>query len=233
LGYFGSVSFSHGYARRINHIQGVGEMDPDGTRRPSIQQLDEEQGAEQANLGAIASAGWASGSRHKIDAFGLYAHTADITASNITGTEASTAEVDRSRMQFVQRELVFGQLVGEHRLSDRAIVEWQGNAAHVSQHEPDTRDLARSPTGDGRMVINTTPGSSERVFSELADTTVGGSLALRVPLDRLVVKTGASIQHSARDYQARRFHFTLTGDSPYQDPGEAFDPAKAGREMSM
>lgn len=233
LGYFGSVSFGHSYNRRANHIQGVGEDDPAGGKRPSTLQLDDVQGVEQANLGALGSVGWTPAAHHKLDLFALYAHTADITTSDVSGTEASTATVDRSRMQFIQRELLFSQLVGEHRIAEPAILEWQGNVARVLQHEPDTRDLGRSPTGDGRMVINTTPGSSERVFSELTDNTVGGSLAVRLPLEAVKLKAGASIQYSARDYQARRFHFTLAGDAPFQDPDQAFDPSKAGREMSM
>ncbi len=233
LGYFGSISFGHGYSRRASHIQAVGEDDPAGGKRPSTLQLDDVQGTEQANLGALGSIGWTPASHHKLQLFGLYAHSADIATSDVTGTEASTANVDRSRMQFVQRELMFGQLIGEHRLADPVILEWQGNLARVHQHEPDTRDLARSPTGDGRMVIGTTPGSSERVFSELTDNTVGGSLAVRVPLELAQLKAGATIQYSARDYQARRFHFTLSGDSPFQDPDQAFDPSKSGGEMSM
>lgn len=233
LGYFGSVSFGHGYSRRANHIQGVGEDDPAGGKRPSTLQLDDVQGIEQANLGALGSVGWSPASHHKLDLFALYAHSADITTSDVSGTEASTAMVDRSRMQFVQRELLFTQLVGEHRLADTAILEWQGNVARVTQHEPDTRDLGRSPTGDGRMVINTTPGSSERVFSELGDDTVGGSVAVRIPLELAKLKAGASIQHSAREYQARRFHFTLAGNAAFQEPDQAFDPSRAGGDMTM
>jgi hypothetical protein len=233
LGYFGSLSFGHGHGRRASHIQAVGEDDPAGGKRPSTLQLDDVQGTEQANLGALGSIGWTPAPHHKLDLFGLYAHSADISTSDVTGTEASAAAVERSRMQFVQRELMFGQPIGDHRLADQAILEWQGNLARVHQHEPDTRDLARSPTGDGRMVISTTPGSSERVFSELTDNTVGGSLAVRVPLELAQLKAGAVIQYSARDYQARRFHFTLSGDSPFQDPDRAFAPSKSGGEMSM
>jgi outer membrane receptor protein involved in Fe transport len=233
LGYFGSVSFGHGYSRRVNHIQGVGEDDPAGGKRPSTLQLDDVQGIEQANLGALGSIGWSPAAHHKLDLFTMYAHGADIATSDVSGTEASTATVDRSRLQFVQRELWFSQLVGNHRLADAVTLEWQGNVARVMQHEPDTRDLGRSPTGDGRMVINTTPGSSERVFSELTDDSFGGSLAVRVPLELAKIKAGASIQRSARDYQARRFHFTLAGDAPFQNPDQAFDPSKAGGEMTM
>ncbi|HMG24077.1 MAG TPA: TonB-dependent receptor, partial [Kofleriaceae bacterium] len=233
LGYFASVSFGHGYTARTNHIQSVGEDDPAVGRRPSTLQLDERQGVELANLGALGGVGWSPASGHKVDLFALYAHTADIATSDVIGTEASTANVERTRMQFLQRELLFTQLVGDDRIADSVILEWQGNVSRVAQHEPDTRDLARSPTGDGGMVISTTPGSAERVFSELTDDTVGGSLAVRVPLQIAKLKLGASIQRSTRDYQARRFHFTLTGDAPFQDPDQAFDPSRVGTEMTM
>ena len=233
LGYLASASFSHGYASRRTHIARVGEDDGNGSTLPSVLQLDDRQGIEQANLGALAGVGWNPAAGHKLDLFTLYAHTADITASEITGTDNSTAIVDRTRLQFLQRELLFTQLVGDDRLADHAILEWQANVARVAQHEPDTRDLQRTETPDGRLAISTSAGSSERLFGELADTTIGGAAALRVPFELIKLKAGASVQRSARDYQARRFHFNLSGDSVFLTPDQAFAPENAGDQMSM
>jgi len=233
LGYFGSVSFGHGYASRLAHIARVGGSDGNGGMAPSVLQLDDHQGIEQATLGALAGVGWTPASGHKLDLFALYAHTADIVSSEVTGTDNSTAIIDRTRLQFLQRELVFTQLVGDDRLADHAIVEWQANVARVAQHEPDTRDLLRTQTDDGREAIRTSAGSSERLFGELADNTIGGAAALRLPFEAIKLKTGGSIQRSARDYQARRFHFDLTGDAVFQTPQQAFAPENAGDRMSM
>ena len=233
LGYFGSVSFGHGHLSRVSHIARVGEDTGDDARRPSVLQLDDHQGIEQSSLGALAGAGWTPASGHKFDVFALYTHSADVSASEVTGTEASTATVDRTRLQFLQRELVFAQLVGEDRLADRLILAWQGNVARVAQHEPDTRDLLRTQTTDGRWAISTSAGSAERLFGELADTTFGGAAAGRVPFEAVKLEAGASIQRSARDYQARRFHFSLLGDAPFQSPDQAFDPDNAGTGMAM
>jgi outer membrane receptor protein involved in Fe transport len=233
LGYFGSVSFGHGYVSRRTHIARVGGSDGSGGTVPSVLQLDDRQGIEQANLGALAGAGWTPASGHKLDLFTLYAHTADINASQITGTDDSTAVVDRTRLQFLQRELLFTQLVGDDHLADKVILTWQANVARVAQHEPDTRDLQRTQTGDGRFAISTSAGSSERLFGELTDNTIGGAAAVRMPFEAVKLETGASIQRSTRDYQARRFHFNLIGDSVFLPPNQAFAPENAGNQMSM
>ncbi|RYG63564.1 TonB-dependent receptor, partial [bacterium] len=136
-------------------------------------------------------------------------------------------------LQFLQRELLFTQLLGEHKLAPHAILEWQGNVARVAQHEPDTRDLLRTRLEDGRYAIANGAGASERLFGELADTTVGGGVSIRVPYETVKFKAGASIQRSDRDYQQRRFRFTLMGDSVFMDPNEAFDPTNAGLGMNM
>lgn len=152
---------------------------------------------------------------------------------NLTGTDDSTAVVDRTRLQFLQRELLFTQLVGDDHLADKVILTWQANVARVAQHEPDTRDLQRTQTGDGRFAISTSAGSSERLFGELTDNTIGGAAAVRMPFEAVKLETGASIQRSTRDYQARRFHFNLIGDSVFLPPNQAFAPENAGNQMSM
>ncbi len=228
VGYFASASFGHSYSARMSHIARVGEDDGRGGRLPSLLQLDDHQDVEQASLGALGGVGWSPARGHRIDLFTLYAHTGDASASEVTGTEASTAIVDRTRLAFLQRELAFTQVVGDDRLGEHAILEWQGNVARVAQHEPDTRDLLRTQTPDGRWAISTSAGSAERLFSELSDTTLGGAAAIRVPLATSRFKIGGSIQRSSRRYQARRFRFLLAGDAPFRSPDEAFDPANAG-----
>ena len=58
LGYFASVAYGHGYSRRLSHIQRPGGSDGMGGKLPSVLQLDDESGIENANLSAIGSAGW-------------------------------------------------------------------------------------------------------------------------------------------------------------------------------
>lgn len=233
LGYFASLSYGHGYAHRKAHIQRVGEPDGSGGFTTSMMQLDDDASTEQATLGGIGMTGWTPAKGQNVHLVGLYTHTGDVSASNVTGTENNASVVDRTRLQFLQRELAFGQLLGEHKLHPHAILEWQGNLARVTQDEPDTRDLLRTQLDDGRYAIANGAGASERLWGELADTTVGGGVAVRVPFERVKLKIGSSIQRSVRDYQQRRFRFTLTGDSVFQDANDAFDPDNAGLAMTM
>ena len=233
VGYFGSVSYGHGYSHRVSKIARVGSEDGAGGHLPSVMQLQDEMGTEQASLSAIASAGWTPHSGQKIDFFNLYSHSTDISASQVTGTENNSSVVDRTRLQFLQRELIFSQLTGDHRLAPHAVLEWQGNVALVSQKEPDTRDLLRTQTPDGRFAISNSVGAAERLYGDLSDTTVGGGGAIRVPFEQVKLKLGGSVQHSARQYQQRRFHFDVTGDSVYDDPNTAMSPENAGIAMSM
>lgn len=223
LGYFASASYGHAQLRRDAHIARVGEADGQGGRLPSVLQLDDHQGIEAASVGGVASAGWTISPRHQVHAFSLYTHTGDATASQVIGTDNSTARVDRSRLSFLERQLWFGQLTGEHRLGDgAALVHWQGNLSAVAQHEPDTRDLLRTQTPDGRLVIDHSAGSAERLFADLGDTTGGGGLDVAVPLGRVRLSAGGAVAHSARDYQARRFHFDVLGDAAFLPPAQAF-----------
>ncbi len=233
LGYVASLSFGHGYRRRLAHIARVGGDDGMGGTAPSLLQLDDQQGIEQANLGAVAGVGYSPARKQRLDLFALYSHTADITSSSVTGTDNTSTVIDRTRLQFLERSLLFTQLVGDHQLADKAYLEWQANVAQVGQHEPDTRDLLRTQSTDGRFAISTGTGGAERLFGELSDTTLGAGAAVRMPYDAVKLKIGSSIQRSARDYQQRRFHFDLSGDSVFLDPDQAFSPANAGATMSM
>lgn len=234
LGYFASASFGHAYSQRTTHIARVGEPDGAGGKRPSVMQLEDERGIEQATLGAVGAVGWTPRPGHKVDAFTLYSHGTEISASQVTGTENNASVIDRTRLQFLERGLVFTQLVGEHKLAPRAILEWQGNVSRVTQHEPDTRDLLRTQLPDGSgFAIASGAGASERLFGELSDTTVGAGGSIRVPYERLQLKAGANVQRGARDYQQRRFRFDVIGDAAFLPPDQAFDPDRAGTGMSM
>jgi outer membrane receptor protein involved in Fe transport len=227
LGYFASASYSHGYGRRRTHLARVGEADPDGDGYlPSVLQLDEQQGLESASVGGLLTAGWTPSPAHGLNVIGLYAHNADDTGSQVTGTDNNTATIDRSRLRFVARQLAFTQLVGESALAGgKVILGWQANLARVGQHEPDTRDLLRSQIPDGRWVISRSSGSSERLFADLGDTTGGGGLDVTVPFERFKLKAGGSYLRSHRAYQARRFHFDVSGSMELAPVAEAFSPA--------
>lgn len=234
LGYFAAASFGRSTVRRDIHLARVGESDGQGGYLPSVLQLDDQQGIRNVSLSGLLTAGWSKSSEHQINLVALYAHSAEIAGSRITGTDNSTTEVDRTRMRFLERDMEFAQLVGEHRLGNgRAIAGWQLNLAHVGQQEPDTRDLLRVLIPDGRYVIDHGSGSAERLFSDLGDVTGGGGADVTVPIGPVKLKTGGSVSRSERSYQTRRFHFDLFDGAELLEPDQAFRPENAGVAMAM
>jgi hypothetical protein len=234
LGYFVAGNYGHSSARRKVHLAKVGEPDGMGGYLPSLLQLDDTQGIRASGVGGLLTAGWAKGANHQINLVGLYAHSGDVTGSQVIGIDSNDTEIERTRLRFLERQMIFGQLVGEHTIAGgRAIVGWQANLATVGQNEPDTRDLLRTVTPMGELVIDDGSGSAERLFATLSDLTGGGGLDLTVPFEPLKVKVGGSVLSSDRRYQARRFHFDLSGDTVFLPPDQAFDPANAGTGMSM
>lgn len=234
LGYLTALSYGYNTTSREAKIARVGEPDGNGGYLPSVLQLEEEQGLRRANLSALATTSAALAEGHQLGALVLYTHSGENSASVVTGTDNSTAQVERTRLRFVERTLAFGQLVGRHDLSrERLQLDWQGNVALVGQDEPDTRDLLRTQTPEG-LVIDYGSGSAERLFGELSDLSGGGGFGLTWRTGGLSnVQAGASLQASARDYQTRRFHFDLTSALARMAPEDAFDPRNAASGMSL
>ena len=224
LGYFASLNYGHGYSRRRSHIARVGEANPDGDGFiPSVLQLDESQGTETASVGGLLTAGWTPSAAHAVNLIALYAHNAEDIGSLVTGTDNSTATIERSRLRFVERQLLFTQLTGDDALAHgKVILGWQANLARVTQHEPDTRDLLRSQIPDGRWLISRNAGSSERLYADLGDTSGGGGLDVTVPFEDWKLKGGAVYLRTHRSYQARRFHFDVSSSEAFAPIGDAF-----------
>ena len=235
IGYLTSASYGHGFVHRQSAIAKVGEPDGQGGFLPSVLQLTEDRGVEQAGVSGLASAGWVPATAQSVNLVMLYAHSGENVGSRVTGMENSSVVVDRTRLQFVEREMIFSQLVGEHDLGGgRAILGWQGNLARVTQDEPDTRDLRRTQVPDGRYVIDHGSGSSERLFGTLEDLSGGGGADLTVPItSAFKLKGGGSLLQTERTYQARRFHFDIFGDDAFLSPEEAFAPEKMGQSVFL
>jgi outer membrane receptor protein involved in Fe transport len=228
VGYFASVNYGHSYSRRISHVSKVGEDDGMGGQLPSTLQLNDDSGTRSASLGGLVTGGWTPSAAHNVNFIGLYTHNADISASRITGIDDNTTQIERTRMRFLERQMQFAQVIGEHGLlGGRLVLGWQGNLSHVAQDEPDTRDLVRTLGDDGRWVINTGSGSSERLFSDLADNGGGGGVDVTVPFEPVKFKLGGSFLRSDRYYYARRFHFVVGSEHIFDEPNQAFAPENA------
>ena len=231
VGYLANVNYSNSRTTRRSHIAEEGPPDDLGGLTPSILQLDEVQTTQRANLSGLVTAGWAPSAPHRINVVGLYTHGADDIASQLEGTDSNENDIRRSRLRFIEREMMFSQLFGEHDLAGSKVqLGWQANVARVAQHDPDGRELlfVRSPV-DGQYGIGQGAGAAERIFNELGDTTGGAGLDVTVPLRVVKLRAGGSFLGSSREYRTRRFHFEVSrNELRYLPPDDAFAPENFG-----
>ena len=214
LGYLTSLTWSHAEKRRAAE---VGKVKVDGGDVAFREERDVLTGTEAASLGLLGSLGWQPGPAHDLGLFVLWTHQGDKVAQLASGySESDSTDATSSRLQFTTRQLVFGQLRGTHRVAAaRGMdVRWQTNVSFTERDEPDTRDLGFTIQEDGTQRFDAGPGSGERLFATLTDVSYGASLGFGVPFDGVKLDLGASVQGSAREYDARRFRFDFVGREP-------------------
>jgi outer membrane receptor protein involved in Fe transport len=202
------------------------------------------QGVSTANLSGLANVGYQFNRDNELTVFSLYTRSTDTRTAAGAGLDVVRGEIyEGSRLQFIARQLSFNQLRGFHRLGflGDAEVDWQANLSRVDRDEPDTRDTLYSDsvsTPNGVLSFPNQANSGERFFSDLGETSGGGSVNLTVPFTDVRVKVGGLAQVSARDFRARRFRYTIVpGQEANVDrtlpPEQLFGPEQLGAGMRL
>jgi hypothetical protein len=118
--------------------------------------------------------------------------------------------IDESRDFFIQRNLFFGQLRGEHRdLPGEATLDWNLNGAIGALTRPDIRDvLYATPDPDSvPFRLQSFPGQNRRLFMNLEQREISGGSNLSIPVveDVFQVSTGGLFRTREIDLGLRRF----------------------------
>lgn len=237
LAWLGAVQFGHREIHREAEVKRAKVSDAEGlTARESFRT---ETGTEQGAVGALAHLGYAPSDAHEFNALAFYTHVGDATAVESAGrSESDAADFAASRLQVVERALLFGQLTGFHRFTAAHALElrWQLNAGQVDRTEPDTRDLVYTVLDDGRRRYKDSAGSGERFFSTLTEDTLGVGVDLRLPFEPLAITLGSQVQTGDRKFDARRFRFEYTGSTPddlFLPPETLFAPEAFGTRIRL
>lgn len=196
-------------------------------------QFKREIGDQEAQLGALGTASFEPAKDHKLTLVSLLTQTANDQTSYVTGrVEGSGLDARSTQFRFIERQLLFNQLLGEHKnLAGPMKLNWQLNMALVSRDQPDTRDVTYSQLPAGEYTFTPgTNGSGQRLYSELGQQDFGGGLDLTVPLWAATGKTGYMGRISERHFTARRFLFShnqgvATFEDLAQPPEQLFDPS--------
>lgn len=155
-------------------------------------------------LGSI-SLGWGD---QKISGTGLYIHGGQKQSQIDTGrqfdAQGSTGEVFIERSGFFERELIFGQLTGEHGFGGLQF-DWRGSISRSERESPYENFLRRFVNAEGVPLYSVANNSTVR-FSTLRD---------------LVYSGGMDLSYTAEYAEGREATFTFGYD--YQNTDRLYD----------
>ena len=165
--------------------------------------------------GARASS---SGTVTNLTLTGFVNQSADDFASRDEGFDVErSVDFYRQRQRWIQRTIAYGQLAGDHHVSDDGVrFRWRAHLVYGGSDEPDTRDFfyARQPDGSLFWTGRVSP-DGQRLYFEYGEIGAGGGADLDVPIDPLTLHAGGAIHLTESDYSARRFNYRL--NSRYDD----------------
>ncbi len=149
-----------------------------------------------------------------IQATGLYIHSTSKQAQIDTGTDfnapSSTGEVYDEFTGWYERDLMMGQVAGQHIFGDLSW-DWRGSVARSTRNAPYERSLRRFPDASGQPIYSFA-NNYDIAFSDLEDKLVSGGtdLSYTVPVTatrEAVISVGYDYQKSDRtfDYLSLRF----------------------------
>jgi hypothetical protein len=239
LGYIATASFSRGLDVRETTSSKVTNSGAPGEGLAYNEQITTIRGETEATLGGLVNVGYELDNNHELGVFWLYTHTGESQASILEGTRATDVEASRAtHLEWSERFLNFVQISGRHRSPSLSglVTRWQTNFALTGRDEPDTRDILYTLLEDGRERFKNEPGSGERFFSTLSETSVGAGLDVELPTRLITYRTGATAQQSERDFSARRFRMNFVGSDVqalFAGPDQIFNADAIGPQFQM
>ncbi len=221
LGYRLTVGYRY-QERPIPDLIRALRVTDDGTHREISVRETLQQGGDQINtqLSALGTLTYELAEGHRITFNGLFSQNGEDFVGRVTGrSETVGLDIDAYRTSWVQRTLLFGQLLGEHRgILGGATFDWQLNLSHGDRQQPDMHDLSYTIRPDGVPRFSASPTSGARFWSGLDDLTAGGGGNLTIPIDQLTVRLGGLVRYTDRSFDVRRIGWSSRPGSGAEGP---------------
>lgn len=145
------------------------------------------------------------------------------------------AQIRVTRHRWLERQLLFEQLRGEHRLESGVGFDWHYVFAQAQRLEPDRRETRYDLRPDGRFQLSDRPEGNSRVYSDLVDNTHDLAASTDVPLHlgpiEATLSGGLAGVFKDRAVDTRRFKYfgdTLDPDVLALPADELFVPQNIG-----
>jgi len=190
-----------------------------------LNRLSIERGIDTVRWGGLLGLTYEINPRHKIHLTGLYSLRSSDEAREIIGRiEEREGPVQETRLEFSSRDLISGQLRGEHDFPelDDARLEWKGFVSLARRDQPDTRATVHQYSSGIGWAFEDDSFSGLHFFAKSQERTTGGAFDWTQPLSKgeepTKLKVGSLVSLKSRTFRARRFRFTPANGANQNDP---------------
>ncbi len=220
LGYIASFSYSYNQETRRDESRASAFPGPTPDQASPVNTYTGSTGRESVLWGGLLNLSTRIGTATKLSFNNSLTRTADNEATQLAGFyEQNAVNLALTRLTFVERSVRSNQLLGEHSLGERHLLDWSVSASGVKRNEPDRADLiyVAKADGAGNLVPDFWFGanrSADRTFNSIDENGYEGALNYRLSLGALNaptwVKLGLMGRAVDRDADNRIFNITTT-----------------------
>jgi hypothetical protein len=195
-------------------------------------------------LGGVLTTAYRIADNHTISARGFFNRSSGDETRRESGIDVQSNFLDQTRLRYVEDELAFGQLTGEH-VFDLMSVEWRSAFSRVTRDEPDTRHTTYlRPAADPSVPLRFTDQSlgGTRIANETRETLSDSGVDMTIPFTTALpgttfwsglpgkFKVGGAYSRRKRSFSQRRIKFETdaNGVDPTLPPEDIFAPGNFG-----
>lgn len=220
VGYIGSFTYAYNQETRRNESRAGAFPGPTPEQASPVNVYTGSTGRESVLWGGLLNLSTRLGSSSKLSLNNSLTRTADNEATHLNGFyEQNAINLDLTRLTFVERSVRSNQLLGEHLLGGRHLLDWSASASGVTRNEPDRADLiyVARDDGSGNLVPDFWWGanrSADRTFSSIDESGYEGAVNYRLSLGESTaptwVKAGMMGRAVDRDADSRIYNLSTT-----------------------
>ncbi|MBL0198074.1 MAG: TonB-dependent receptor [Myxococcales bacterium] len=245
LGYIAALGYSRRFQRRTGELLRTYGLDP--SRPGELVRLNDyrvDSGTDAVTISSYAGLEWRPSPAHTLTLSGLLSRSSEAEARRITGfNDEQQADVRDERQRFLQRQLMYGQLRGEHRIESlrRAELGWSLGYGRATSGEPDLRESVYVADAAQGLSFREGTQSGQHFFANQGETTRTLGLTYKQPIrdgERPVrLELGGLASLRGRSFEARRFRFLRARDARPEvfrrSPAELFTPDNVGTALEL
>lgn len=245
IGYVASLGYTRRFQRRTNELlrtYGVVPSQPNDLVRFNDYRVDT--GTDTVTVAGYGGLEWKPSPAHTVSLVGLLSRSSEAEARRITGfNDEQQADVLDERQRFLERQLVYLQLRGDHRIEALAKGEigWSLGYGRATSAEPDLRESVYVADAQQGLSFREGTQSGQHFFANQGETTRTLGLSYKQPIrdgERPIkVELGGLASLRGRSFEARRFRFLRARNAGPEvfrkPPSELFTPDNVGPALEL